>query len=111
MSSVSFSKLARETASTKRPPAASGGKRGEPEAHLTGIAIWPLVPVDPEIAYRLNLETPHELLQTFTEETDISEGDILTVSSVDYPVRAVADWPWRPTGDYRLVVIVEELKR
>jgi hypothetical protein len=34
----------------------------------------------------------------------------LTISGVDYPVRAVGDWPWRPTSSVRLVVIVEELK-
>jgi hypothetical protein len=108
--STSFDKLASVTASTKRSPSVSGGKRAAPVTNLTGVAVWPLTVVDAEIAYRLNLEAPHELLQTFTEEDDIQEGDFLVVGSDEYPVRAVADWPWRP-GDKRLVLILEQLKR
>jgi hypothetical protein len=107
----SFSLLASVTASTKRPPAVASGKRGAAAEQVASLSIWPLAPVSPEIAHRLGLETAHELLQTFTTETDVLEGDILTVSSVDYPIRAVADWNWRPTGGKKLVLIVEQLKR
>jgi hypothetical protein len=55
------------TASTKRSPAISGGKRGNPVAKLLGLKCTPLDPVDPEIRQRLALNTPHELLETFVD--------------------------------------------
>jgi len=60
-----FSRMATKTASTKRPPALSGGKRGVPAENLTGLTCTPLDPVAPEVRQRLALNTPHELLETF----------------------------------------------
>lgn len=60
-------RLLRVTASTKRAPAMSGGKRGAPVTHLVGIRSTPLDPLDPETQRRLALETPHELLQTYVD--------------------------------------------
>lgn len=65
-----FQSMATLSASTKRAPTISGGKRGEPAANLTGLSCTPLDPVDPELRDTLHLETPHELLQTF-----LSDGD------------------------------------
>lgn len=105
--SPSFDLLMSVTASTKR----ADYDTGTMVANLTGVAIHPLSPVDPEVRKLLNLSAHHgELLQTFTRETDIQEGDVLTVDSTDYPVRSVADYPWRPTSAHRLVVIVEQPK-
>lgn len=102
---TSFSKLATVTASTKRLPAISGGKRGAAVTNLTGLACTPLDPVDPELRQRLGLESPVSLLQTFVHGTnDIVEGDILVVSSVDYPIRSVADWTWQGSRFQHLVV-------
>ena len=70
------------TASTKRSPAVSGGKRGAPATHLTGVRCMPLDPVDADLAQRLGLNTPHELMQT------VADG-----------------------GDAFYVLVVEELKR
>jgi hypothetical protein len=65
MNTPSFRRMAVETASTKRPPALSGGKRGEAVTNLSGLKCTPLDPVSSEIQKRIALETPMELLQTF----------------------------------------------
>lgn len=109
--SKSFDLLARTTASTKRDPAAVSGIIGAKVENLASIAIIPLAPLDQQVRQLLGLTAvAGELWQTFTRETDIREGDVLVVASVDYPVRAVGDWPWRPTGADRVVVVVEETK-
>lgn len=110
----SFGKLATVSASTKRAPAISGGKRGTPTTNLTGLSVTPLDPVDPELRERLALETSHELLQTFVEDAtnatiDIAEGDLLTVGGTDYPIRSVAEWTYSDGVYYHL--ILEDLKR
>lgn len=63
-------RLTSVTASTKRAPAISSGKRGTPAVNLTGLACTPLDPVDAEIRQRLGTDTPHELLQTFVDGGD-----------------------------------------
>lgn len=104
----SFATLATETASTKRPPAVSGGRRGTAATNIASLACTPLDPVDSEIRQRLVLDTPHEVLQTFVDGTlDIREGDIFTYSGQDYPVRACAEWKWR--GSAYLHLILEDL--
>lgn len=98
------------TASTKRAPALSSGRRGAPVAHVTSLKCTPLDPVDPEMRQRLALNTPHELLQTFVkDEYDIAEGDVLVVAAIDYPIRSCAEWDWRGVTYRRL--ILEDLKR
>lgn len=106
--SYSFDALTTATADTQR--------RATPNAtqttNLSGIAIMPLMPITAELAYRLGLQTAYELLHTITAETDIVEGDVLVVGSVEYPVRRVADWSWPgETNASRLLVVVEDLKR
>jgi hypothetical protein len=64
----SFLKLATVTASTKRSPAIASGKRGSPATNLTGLSCFPFDPVQPELARRLALDTPHELLQTYLSD-------------------------------------------
>lgn len=63
-------RMLRVTASTKRQPAITGGKRGEAVTKLTGIKCTPLDSVnhvDPNIQNRLELNTPTEILQTFAD--------------------------------------------
>jgi hypothetical protein len=67
---------------TKRSPLVAGGKRGAPVMHLGDVRCTPLDPVDANVAQRLGLATPHELLQT------TADG-----------------------GNYFYVLVVEELKR
>ena len=111
MTSKSFARAANVTASTKRAPAISGGRRGAAAANLTSLSCTPLDPVDPELRARLGLDTPHELLQTFVDTAlDIVQGDILTVSSVDYPIRAVGDWAATASMPAYKRLIIEDLK-
>jgi len=107
--SISFTIQATETASTKRPPSMSGGKRSTPAAKLTTVLCTPLDPVDPELRERLGIHTPHELLQTFCHgDYDILPGDLFTYGGKDYPVRSVAEWKWR--GSTYRHVILEDTK-
>ena len=97
-------------ASSKRAPPLSGGKRGPAVTHLTGLLCTPLDPVDSDLRQRLQIQTPHELLQTFVEgSVDVKEGDFFAVAGTDYPVRQVEEWSWRGSAYRRLVL--EDLKR
>lgn len=111
MTSVSLAAMATVTASTKRAAIVSG-KRAAPTTNLTGLAITPLDPVDPELQNRLHLDTPHELLQTFIPgDYDVLEGDVLVVAGVEYPVRRAAQWAsgTRSGGEFTHLV-VEDLR-
>lgn len=104
-----FGRLATVSASTKRA-GFSSGRRSAPVENIDSLDVTPLDPVSAELAQRLALDTPHELLQTFAEGSlDIQEGDILVVGSEEYPIRALEEWAWGDVTCYRLVV--EELKR
>jgi len=67
-----------QAASTKRSPAMVNGKRGTPAAHLSGLRCSPLDPVAPDLAQRMGLNTPHELL-----ETTVDGGDAFYVLVVE----------------------------
>lgn len=91
---ASFARLATATASTKRNPAAAGGKVGVPVAKLASINIVPPMPVSSEIAAYYRLQSPREAFVSYTEGTpDLLEGDILTTGAVDYRVVAAGLWP------------------
>lgn len=100
--------MATQSASTKRTTV-TGGKSAAPTENLDHLKITPLQPVDADLLQRVQIDTPHELLQTFTEESDIKEGDILVVSGADHPVRSVANWTFDSDTTY-LHLIVEDLK-
>ena len=61
------------TASTKRQPVVTDGKRGTPVTKLTCVKHTPLDPIQttPEIRERLDLQTPHELLETYVNGGDV----------------------------------------
>ena len=69
MNTPHFRLMANVTASTKRPPAISSGKRGAPVVHLSGLKCTPLDPVSSDIQQRVALNTPMELLQTFLADS------------------------------------------
>lgn len=110
MSSTSFDRLAKVSASTKRQPPMVGQKRGAAVPHLEHLRCTPLDPAETEkardVAFRLRqvLKSPFELLQTITEAKDIVEGDVLVVNDREYPIRAVSKWEWRGTSYYTLLV-------
>ena len=106
-----FGLLASVSASTKRAPTISGGKRGAAATNLASLSCTNLDPVDPEVRQRLMLKTPHELLETWVEGgLDILEGDILVVGSAEYPIRAVGEWYWPEDAASYLHLILEDLK-
>jgi hypothetical protein len=96
--SIATRRLMTVTASTKRSPVISGGKRGDPATNIASLKCQPLDPVDAELRERLALETPHALLQTFAAAADILTGDILVVSSVENPIRKAESWGETPAG-------------
>lgn len=105
----SLARLATVSASTKRATFSSG-RRSAPTEQISSLDVTPLDPVSAELAQRLGLDTPHEVLQTFCEgDLDLQEGDILVVGTEEYPIRALEEWTYGDTTSYRLVV--EELKR
>lgn len=110
--SASFARLLNATASTKRATVdISTGKRTAPSANLDSVTCTQLYPVDAEIRQRLVLQGPHELYQVFTDgNTDVKEGDVWVQGGTEYPVRSVADWPWRGTSSAYKQIVIEELK-
>lgn len=97
------------TASTKRAQVTQG-QRTEPMHYLTLVKCAPLDPVDPETKERMRLDTPHGLLQTFTDDSnyDIRRGDILVVGTNEYPIKDVAVWA---VGDKRFLnLFLEDLR-
>ena len=58
------------TASTKRSPGITGGKRGEPATHLGGIRCTALYPATPDTLKREDLQTPHTLLMAYLDGGD-----------------------------------------
>jgi len=100
--------------STKRSEIVDG--QGEdPALEIPGLFCMPIMPVDAELASRAGLNTPLEIWQTFIEgNPDIVQGDILTIGSQDYDIRAVWDYGgWDGLADedddWKLLVL-EEVK-
>ena len=108
---ASFSRMASITASTKRSPGMVSGLEGAYVTNISSLACLPLDPVSPELELGVAGLAWRETLQTMVEGgLDIVEGDLLTVSGVDYPVRAVANWTWGPDSTDFLVLYLEDIK-
>lgn len=107
MTTPPFQHMCTATATVKRPPALAGGKRGAPVT-VSGVslAIFPLMPLDPQVRQSLALDTPHTLLMTYTEGSSInlSEGDLLVVEGVEYPVKRIARWPYDDFDYYEIII-------
>ena len=112
MSSRSFARLATVTASTRRSPAVSGGKRGAPTTNITSLDCTPLDPVQAETAFRAGLESPFGLLGTFVDaDLDIIQGDILVVDGTEYPIKALEPWGWKRGESNYFYLILEALRK
>lgn len=106
---TSFGRTATIPASTKRATI-SGGKRGDPVTLIDSLYCTPLDPPRQETLQRVNLDSPYELLETFTHgNQDIKIGDVLVVSGSSYSVRYVGDWIWRDAKFLHL--LIEESQR
>ena len=75
-----FQMLAVKTASTLRNPPMSSGKRGDPVVNLANVPCTPLDPVQPDVAMRMGLNTPFDVLQTCV--ADSSGFIILTLEDL-----------------------------
>jgi hypothetical protein len=100
--------------STKRA-VITAGKRPPPTANLSGLYCAPLLPVDAELATRAGLSTPLSIWQTFLNgNPDIKAGDVLVISSNEYPIRAAWDYSaWDGLDDEDddwMWLILEEVK-
>lgn len=118
MSSATFSRQLNVEASTRRPPATAGGKRGVMAECLPLVYVAPLTNVTLEVAQRAGLDTPYTLLQTFADsDADIVEGDELTPKAGPYadkalPVRRVQRLAWGVMGQSeRLHILLENLRK
>ena len=111
MASASFTKLATVTASTRRGGSVVGGIEQTEATIIASLVCWPLDSVDPNVAQGFEELSFHEILQTAVQGgLDIKEGDILVVGSTRYPIRAVADWYWRPDDANYLTLFLEDAK-
>lgn len=112
MSDKAFALFATVTASTKRRPDAASGLIGAAAEKIASLKCLPLDPVDAELRQRIpRLAGKEELLETFVQAgLDIIEGDILVVSSTEYPIRAVEDWYWPGDKLDYLRLVVEQTK-
>ena len=112
---MSAKEAATTTASTKRPPALSGGKVGAPATNLASLLIVPLMPVSAETANVTRLDSPRTSYETFAfpgddnVNLDIENGDLLVVGSNEYKIVAVGEWE-RPSDGSFLHLVVERLK-
>lgn len=114
----SFDRLSTVTASTQRMGAVADGLSGDLTAVETDFKCTPLDPVSSggRVSLGGTIKTPvfdvfTELLMTMVEDgLDILEGDILTTGGIDYKIRAVGQWNWRPTRLDTSVLILEEVK-
>lgn len=117
---MSAADAATVTASTKRPPAVSGGKVGAPATHISGLKIVPLLPALPasaDLVQEAQLKNPREPKVTYifpdpevgNTMLDVVEGDLLVVSGVEYLIHMVKEWQ-RPTEGNYLEVLVTQRK-
>ena len=107
----SFDRLATQAASTKRSGGITDGLEDAYTEEIAALLCLPLMPVDPELAQEFPGLSFREILMTFVQGgLDIAEGDVLVVGSTEYPVRAVANWPWKPTSEDRLLLLLEDKK-
>lgn len=102
------------TASTKRPPAVSGGKVGAPATNLSRVSIVPLLPATADLAQEAQLKNPREGKVTYIfpsdgENTmpDVVEGDLLVVSGVEYLIHMVKEWQRPSDGNYLEVLVTQ----
>lgn len=112
---MSASDSATVTASTKRPPTASGGKVGVPAMNLKSVAVVPLLPVGQDLIQEASLKNPREAKVTYAFADsdnvlpDIMEGDLLVVSGTEYLVNYVKEYP-RPEGGSFLEILLLQRK-
>jgi len=116
MTSTTFARVASVTASTKRPPAISGGKAGVPVTNLSSIKCTR--PVTPSNAHELEQTYQLGTLSTVKvcyvqDNLDIKTGDTLVIASGafagEFPIKYVGLYGFG--DDVRKELTIEVLKR
>jgi hypothetical protein len=123
---MSFKKLARDTYSTKRPPARVDGKRGgTPVTHLENVPFVPLYPKrESNTSAQGRAETIVEGIEFYaqysthtdggvevTQVPDVVEDDYIVDSNGnEYKVTYVGTWPQTNVRKSFIQVITEEAK-
>lgn len=103
---AAFDRMATVSASTKRSSGIVGGLEAGYVENIASLKCTPLDPIDPNLTPGVKGLAWHETLQTFTEgNLDIVEGDLLVVATVEYPIRAVAEWTWRGVTEYKHIMV------
>ena len=103
---ATWARAATTTASTKRETISNG--LSSLETNIASMNIYPLMPLDATLQNYAGLDW-RETFQTFVDgDEDVLEGDVLVVDDVEYPIRAVEEWPWQ--GSYRKRLLVEQVK-
>jgi hypothetical protein len=103
----SFRLITTKPASLKAPAPVINGKRAGGYVNLADIQALPLMPASSDIVQRMALQTPMKLLVTYFEAEEgltFAEGHILSMDSIDYPVRGLAPWPYGGKMTYEIVV-------
>lgn len=102
---ASFDRMASVTASTKRSGGITDGLETAYAEKIASLKCLPLDPVSPDLALGIEGLSWRETLQTATEgDLDIVEGDLFVVATVEYPVRAVAEWEWKGS-EYKMLYL------
>ena len=94
-------------ASTKRNPAAVNGVIGPSVVNLTSVVLaFNPFPISPEQAMKYRLLSPRVtyVIGVLGPSVDILEGDILTVSGVDYIVRSIGQWSEPPINYTKIYI-------
>lgn len=108
---MTFKKMATASATILRATMTSG-KRGAAQVHLSNLQIVPLQPASPEVVQRMQLRTPHQVLETYVVGAhDILPGDVLVVNNRQYPIRGVGKWesPREAIGKF-MHLVVEDIQ-
>ena len=104
------------TASTKRSTVDINGRKAAPTTNLSSLLITPLWPLSAETIRTFDLNSPREMKECFHipiaggSLPDVKEGDLLVVSSVNYPVFSAGEWTPTPGLPQSLHIIVQEVK-
>lgn len=104
---MTLRRFATRSASVLRA-AVTNGKRGAAATHLSGLQATPLQPASPEMVTRFQLQTPHQVLETYVVgHHDIVTGDVLAVDGQQYTIRGVGKWtpPGNAIGQFMHLVV------
>lgn len=86
----------------------TSGKRGAATVHLSGLQVVPLQPASPEMITRFQLQTPHQVLETYAVgHLAVQTGDVLVVDGNEYTIRGVGRWtpPGNAIGQFTHLVV------